>query len=71
MPARDTEALAAALVRVATLAWILRSRVAEIDINPLLVRPRGAGVVAADALIVLRPADTPAHAPHTPAAQPK
>jgi len=24
------------------------------DINPLLVRPRGLGVVAADALIVLR-----------------
>jgi acetyltransferase len=53
-PARDVEALAHTLVRIASMAWILRSRIAEIDINPLLVRPQGAGVVAADALIVLR-----------------
>jgi acetyltransferase len=53
-PARDVEALAQTLVRVSSMAWILRDRIAEIDINPLLVRPRGAGVVAADALIVLR-----------------
>jgi len=53
-PARDVEALAQALVRVSSMAWILRDRIAEIDINPLLVRPRGAGVVAADALIILR-----------------
>jgi acetate---CoA ligase (ADP-forming) len=53
-PARDVEALAQALVRVSAMAWILRTRIAEIDINPLLVRTRGDGVVAADALIVLR-----------------
>jgi acetate---CoA ligase (ADP-forming) len=53
-PARDVEALAQALVRVSAMAWVLRDRVAEIDLNPLLVRARGAGVVAADALIVLR-----------------
>ena len=53
-PARDVEAFAQALVRVSSMAWVLRDRVAEIDINPLLVRARGAGVVAADALIVLR-----------------
>jgi acetyltransferase len=53
-PARDLEALAAALVQVSVLAWRLRDRLAELDINPLLVRPRGQGVVAADALIVLR-----------------
>jgi hypothetical protein len=41
-------------VRVSALAWTLRDRLAEIDINPLLVRPRGSGVVAADALVVLR-----------------
>ena len=53
-PAVDTEALAQALVRVSELAWAMRERLAELDINPLLVRPQGRGVVAADALIVLR-----------------
>jgi len=27
---------------------------AELDLNPVLVRPRGKGVVAADALVLLR-----------------
>ena len=53
-PPADTEALVRTLVRVGELAWTLRDRLAEIDINPLLVRPRGSGVVAADALVVLR-----------------
>jgi hypothetical protein len=46
--------LAQTLARVAALAWTLRDRIAELDINPLLVRPAGCGVVAADALLVLR-----------------
>jgi acetate---CoA ligase (ADP-forming) len=53
-PPRDVDALVATLARVSELAWHLRDRLAEMDINPLLVRPRGQGVVAADALIVLR-----------------
>ncbi|MGH7290491.1 MAG: acetate--CoA ligase family protein [Myxococcota bacterium] len=53
-PACDTEAVAAILVRVSALAWQLRDRLAEMDINPLIVGPRGAGAVAADALLVLR-----------------
>jgi acetyltransferase len=53
-PPRDVDALAATLARVSTMAWLLRDRIAEIDLNPLFVRPRGCGVVAADALIVLR-----------------
>jgi acyl-CoA synthetase (NDP forming) len=53
-PARDTEALADLLVAVSEMAWQLRDRVAEMDINPVLVRPVGKGVVAADALIVLK-----------------
>jgi acetyltransferase len=53
-PPADVEALAQTLVRVSALAWALRDRLAELDINPLLVRPRGLGVVAADALVVLR-----------------
>jgi acetyltransferase len=53
-PPADVEALAHTLVSVSALAWALRDRLAELDINPLLVRPRGLGVVAADALVVLR-----------------
>ncbi|MGE4111683.1 MAG: acetate--CoA ligase family protein, partial [Burkholderiales bacterium] len=55
LPPRDTDALAQALVQVADLAWALRDRLQELDINPLLVRPQGQGVIAADALVVLRP----------------
>lgn len=53
-PAADTEALTQALVRLSELSWTLRERLAELDVNPLLVRPKGRGVVAADALIILR-----------------
>ena len=52
---RDVDALAQALVHVADLAWALRGRLQELDINPLLVRPRGQGVIAVDALVTLRP----------------
>lgn len=52
-PARDTQALAQVLVRVSQLAWQARERIAEIDLNPVLVRPAGLGAVAADALVVL------------------
>jgi acyl-CoA synthetase (NDP forming) len=53
-PPRDVEALAEVLSRVSRLAWDQRERIVELDINPLMVRPQGKGVVAADALIVLR-----------------
>jgi hypothetical protein len=52
--ARDVAALAETLSKVSELAWVLRDRVAELDINPLLVGPVGRGAIAADALIVLR-----------------
>jgi hypothetical protein len=42
------------LEQVSTLAWCLRGRLQELDINPLLVRPAGQGVIAADALAVMR-----------------
>ena len=51
-PACDIDALAGILVRVSELAWQMRERLAEMDINPLIVGPKGA--VAADALVVLR-----------------
>jgi acetyltransferase len=56
--ALDVDALAATLVRVSELAWALRERLDEMDINPLLVRPLGCGVAAADALVVLRAEQT-------------
>ena len=49
--ALDVEALAEAIARVSVLA-AQEERIAELDINPLFVRPRGLGIVAADALIV-------------------
>src|SRR5436190_19683487 len=52
-PKADVEALADTLVRVSQLAMHFEARLAELDINPLLVLPEGQGVKAVDALIVL------------------
>ena len=53
-PPRDVAAVAKLLATVSQLAWSQRARIAEMDINPVLVRPVGKGAVAADALIVTR-----------------
>jgi acetyltransferase len=53
-PALDVAALAATLARMSQLIADHADRIAEIDVNPLFVRPAGQGVVAADALIILR-----------------
>lgn len=57
-PPADVDALVQALVKVSHFAWVRRDVVAGADINPLLVRPltrkEGPGVVAADAVVVLR-----------------
>jgi acetate---CoA ligase (ADP-forming) len=50
-PAGDKEALARMLVDVSRMAWALRDRLSELDINPVFVGPDGA--IAADALVVL------------------
>jgi acetate---CoA ligase (ADP-forming) len=52
--AADIEALAQAVVNLSWLISDHREGIAEIDVNPLFVRSRGHGVVAADALIVTR-----------------
>ena len=39
--------------RVSHLAMHLEGHLAELDINPLMVLPRGQGVKAVDALVVL------------------
>jgi acyl-CoA synthetase (NDP forming) len=51
-PAADVGALVDAIMRVQRLAVDLAREVAELDINPLIVRPKGA--VAVDALVVCR-----------------
>ncbi len=48
----DAEALARAIVGMSSLAWV-EPRVAEAEINPLIVRPEGSGVVAVDGLLRL------------------
>ncbi|HSQ03400.1 MAG TPA: acetate--CoA ligase family protein, partial [Burkholderiales bacterium] len=48
----DLEALANTLACVSELAWEERGDLVELDINPVLVRPAGQGVAAADALVV-------------------
>jgi len=53
-PPADVDALADTLVRVSHLALHLEGKLAELDINPLMVLPAGRGVKAADALMVLR-----------------
>jgi acetyltransferase len=53
-PPADKDALAEALVAASRMAVALAPRLQEADINPVFVGPDG--VVAADALIVLKPA---------------
>lgn len=53
-PPGDIAALADVLSRLSWLVADHADRIAEIDINPLFVRPAGQGVVAADALVVLK-----------------
>mgnify|MGYP001586504331 FL=1 len=52
MPGGDTAALARAVAAFSQLAH-LEPRVAEAEINPLIVKPEGQGVVAVDGLLVL------------------
>jgi acetyltransferase len=54
-PPADMDALVDAIVRLSALALDLEDRVAALEINPLFVFPAGRGVVAAEALIKLRP----------------
>lgn len=47
----DREAAITAMLAIAELAITERGRLVEIDVNPLMVLPRGRGAVAADALV--------------------
>ena len=54
LPAADVEALHRCLYALADYAWADRAAIAEIDLNPIKVLPRGQGCVVVDALIVPR-----------------
>jgi acyl-CoA synthetase (NDP forming) len=54
LPKGDCEALAQAIIAVSQLARLPEQEVSEAEINPLLVRREGEGVVAVDGLVVLR-----------------
>ena len=51
-PAGDNAAIVDAIMRLQRLALELGDEIEELDINPLMVLPRGKGVVAVDALVV-------------------
>lgn len=51
-PPADVDALAQLLVDVSRFAMSTQGRLKTVDINPVLVRSRGQGVVALDALII-------------------
>jgi acyl-CoA synthetase (NDP forming) len=53
-PPGDVPALVRCLTALADFAWAERDHVAEIDVNPIVVRERGKGCVVVDALIVPR-----------------
>jgi acyl-CoA synthetase (NDP forming) len=50
----DVDALVEVVLRVQRMALELGDAIAELDINPLMVLPRGQGAVALDALVVCR-----------------
>ena len=52
-PPADIEAVIGAVMSVAGFAEANRDRLVELDVNPLLVLPKGQGAVAVDALIVM------------------
>ncbi|APU40778.1 MULTISPECIES: acetate--CoA ligase family protein [unclassified Streptomyces] len=53
-PPADVDALVEVVLRVQRMALELGDELAELDVNPLMVLPRGQGAVALDALAVCR-----------------
>ncbi len=52
-PSADIDALADTIAKLSTLAAVLGPRLVELDINPLIVRDNGGGVIALDARATL------------------
>lgn len=57
----DIDALADALVALSQFAATHANQLSSVDLNPCLVLPKGGGIVALDALVVPKGADTSAH----------
>ncbi|MER6434871.1 acetate--CoA ligase family protein [Streptomyces sp. NPDC001185] len=53
-PPADVDALVEVVLRIQRMALELGDDIAELDVNPLMVLPRGQGAVALDALVVCR-----------------
>ena len=53
-PPADIDALAQMAARLSWLAYDLRDEIAELDLNPVIVLPKGQGAFAVDALVVMR-----------------
>ena len=53
-PAADIDALCDAIAGVSRVAWSFGEQLAGLDINPLIVLPKGKGVVAVDALVQIQ-----------------
>ncbi|MFI0964009.1 acetate--CoA ligase family protein [Streptomyces sp. NPDC021080] len=53
-PPVDVDALVEVVIRVQRMALELGDEISELDINPLMVLPRGQGAVALDALVMCR-----------------
>jgi acetyltransferase len=53
-PQADLEILTETLIRIGRLAVDWADRIEALDINPLLIMPEGQGVVAVDALLILK-----------------
>jgi hypothetical protein len=53
-PPADLDALVECCVRFSEFVAATEGRIAAIDLNPIFVRPRGRGVLIADALIETR-----------------
>lgn len=53
-PPADVDALVEVVLRVQRMALELGGVLSELDINPLMVLPRGQGAVALDALAICR-----------------
>jgi hypothetical protein len=51
-PKGDVDAVVAAVIAIAASLERDAKRVVELDVNPLMVLPRGQGAVAVDALLV-------------------
>ncbi len=60
-PPADVDALAAALAQLSAFAAANADTLETVDVNPFLVRPKGKGAVAVDALVIGQGADAGGH----------